>query len=298
MIIDAHTKKIIQQALLEDIGAKDITTSSVIDKRKSGDFVITSKQDAVLCGMNIVEAAFEAVDSSVRFKPLAVDGTTVVNGKAVAYVEGACLSVLSAERTALNFLSWLSGIATLTSRFVDAVKHTRAKIMDTRKTIPTLRRLQKYAVKIGGGINHRTGLYDQVLIKDNHISLALTPPTVMKGKKEAIGLLLKNARVNAGKGKLIEIEVDSLEMLEAALRHDPDIIMLDNMGVEDIQKAVSVRDAYRIKVGDIGFKVLLEASGNINLGNVKQVAECGVDRISIGALTHSASSADFSLEVR
>jgi nicotinate-nucleotide pyrophosphorylase (carboxylating) len=298
MIIDAHTKKIIQQALAEDIGVKDITTYSVLNKSKFGDFVITSKQDAVLCGINITEAVFEAVDSSVRFKPLATDGTMVVNGKAVAYIEGGCLSVLSAERTALNFLCWLSGIATLTSSFVDAVRHTRAKIMDTRKTTPTLRRLQKYAVKVGGGANHRMGLYDQVLIKDNHISLALTPPAAMKGKKEAAGELLKNAKANAGKAKLIEIEVDSIEMLEAVLRYNPDIVMLDNMGIEDIQKAVAIRDAHRIKVGDVGFKVLLEASGNINLGNVKQVAECGVDRISIGALTHSAPSADFSLEVR
>jgi nicotinate-nucleotide pyrophosphorylase (carboxylating) len=298
MIIDAYTKKIIQQALSEDIGAKDITTASVLNKLKIGDFVITSKQDAVLCGMNIAEAVFEAVDGSVRFKPLAADGTKVVKGKAVAYIEGACLSVLSAERTALNFLCWLSGIATFTNSFVEAVKHTKTKIMDTRKTIPTLRRLQRYAVKIGGGTNHRMGLYDQVLVKDNHISLALTPPTIIKDKKAAISTLLKNAKANSGKGKLIEIEVDSTEMLEPALRHDPDIIMLDNMGIKDIQKAVVIRDAYRIRVGDVGFKVLLEVSGNVNLGNVKQIAECGVDRISIGALTHSAPSADFSLEVR
>lgn len=298
MIIDTYIKKIIQQALSEDIGARDITTASVFHRSKTGEFVITSKQDALVCGMNIAEAVFEAVDSSVRFKPLVRDGAMVVQDKAVAYIEGNCLSVLSAERTALNFLCWLSGISTLTSSFVEAVKHTKAKIMDTRKTVPTLRRLQKYAIKIAGGENHRMGLYDQVLIKDNHISLALTPPTAIKDKKSAVGMLLQNAKTNAGRGKLIEIEVDSIDMFESALNHNPDIIMLDNMNIENIQKSVAMRDAHRIKVGDVGFKVLLEASGSVNLGNVREIAECGIDRISIGALTHSAPSADFSLEVR
>ena len=298
MIIDAYLKKIIQQALSEDIGAKDITTSSVLHKLKKGEFVIISRQEAVVCGMNIAEAVFELIDSSVRFKPLVSEGTRVVNDKAIAYIEGAGSSVLAAERTALNFLCWLSGIATFTNKFVEAVKHTKAQIMDTRKTVPTLRRLQRYAVKIGGGANHRMGLYDQVLIKDNHISLTLSPPTVIKDKKEAISSLLENAKINVGKGKLIEIEVDLIEMLDTVLRHDPDIIMLDNMNIEKIKKAVAIRDVYRIKVGDVGFKVLLEVSGNVNLGNVKEIAECGVDRISIGALTHSAPSTDFSLEVR
>jgi nicotinate-nucleotide pyrophosphorylase (carboxylating) len=298
MIIDAYIQKIIQQALSEDIGARDITTASVFHKSKTGEFVITSKQDALVCGMNITEAVFESVDNSVRFKPLVADGTRVVRDKAVAYIEGNCLSVLSAERTALNFLCWLSGISTITSNFVDLVKHTKAKIMDTRKTIPTLRRLQKYAIKIAGGENHRMGLYDQVLIKDNHISLALTPPTVIQDKKSAISSLLKDAKANAGKGRLIEIEIDSIDMMDAALSHGPDIIMLDNMSIEDIKKSVSIRDAYRVRVGDVGFKVLLEVSGNVNLGNVREIAQCGVDRISVGALTHSAPSADFSLEVR
>jgi nicotinate-nucleotide pyrophosphorylase (carboxylating) len=298
MIIDAYIKKIIQRALSEDIGARDVTTASVFHKSKTGKFVIISRQDALVCGMNIVEAVFEAVDDSVRFKPLVADGAMVARGKAVAYIEGNCLSVLSAERTALNFLCWLSGISTITNSFVDLVKHTKAKIMDTRKTIPTLRRLQKYAIKIAGGKNHRMGLYDQVLIKDNHISLVLTPPTVIQDKKSAIKSLLKDAKINAGKDRLIEIEIDSIDMMNTALSCGPDIIMLDNMGIEDIKKSVSIRDAYRVKVGDVGLKVLLEVSGNVNLGNVREIAECGIDRISVGALTHSAPSADFSLEVR
>jgi nicotinate-nucleotide pyrophosphorylase (carboxylating) len=298
MIIDAYTKRIIQQALKEDIGARDITSSSVFHKSKKGEFVIIAGQDAVVCGMHISEAVFETADSSIRFKPLVNDGIRVVKNKAIAYVEGPCVSVLSAERCALNFLSWLSGISTLTSRFVEAVSHTRARIMDTRKTIPTLRRLQRYAVRIGGGANHRMGLYDQVLIKDNHISLALSKPTVIKDKKQAISSLIKSARANAGKGKKIEIEIDEIGVLKAVLECGPDIIMLDNMGLGDIRKAVEIRDAYRIKVGDIGFNALLEVSGGVRIENIKDIAEAGVDRVSVGALTHSAPAIDFSLEVR
>jgi nicotinate-nucleotide pyrophosphorylase (carboxylating) len=298
MIIDAYIKNLIQQALKEDIGSRDITTSSIFHKSKNGEFVIIAKQEAVVCGLNIAEAVFDMLGPSTRFKPLVNEGIKVVQDKAVAYVEGPCWSVLSAERTALNFLCWLSGIATLTNKFVEAVQHTKAHIMDTRKTIPTMRRLQRYAVKIGKGVNHRMGLYDQVLIKDNHISLALSQPTIIRDKSEAVRDLLEKARLNAGKGKKIELEVDSMDMLNVALQLNPDIIMLDNMSIDNIRKSVEIRDAHRIKIGDVGFKVLLEASGNINLNNVKDIAECGVDRISIGALTHSAASADFSLELR
>jgi nicotinate-nucleotide pyrophosphorylase (carboxylating) len=298
MIIDSYIKNLIQDALKEDVGTRDITTSSVLHKSKKGEFVIVAKQESIVCGLHIAEAVFEMVDSGIRFKPLVNEGIKVVQDKAVAYIEGHGLPILSAERTALNFLCWLSGVSTLTNRFVEAVSHTKAHIMDTRKTIPGMRRLQRYAVKIGGGVNHRMGLYDQVLIKDNHISLALSEPTIIKNKNEAIQDMIEQARLYAGKGKKIEIEVDTIDMLEAALRSDPDIIMLDNMGIDDIRSAVAMRDTHRIKTNDIGFKVLLEVSGNVSLGNIKQIAECGVDRISIGALTHSAPSADFSLEVR
>jgi nicotinate-nucleotide pyrophosphorylase (carboxylating) len=298
MIIDAQLKKLIQQALKEDIGSMDITTTAIIHKQKIGRFTIMAKQDCVICGLSLTELAFEIVDSSIHFKPLVNDGMRVCQGKAIAYIEGPCRGILAAERTALNFLCWLSGISTLTSSFVEAVKGTKVKIMDTRKTIPTLRRLQKYAVKIGGGTNHRMGLYDQILIKDNHIGAAMAEPTIIKGEKEAIRYVLENAKKHAQKGVKIEIEVNSLDMLRVVLTYNPDIIMLDNMSTKDMAEAVKIRDAHRIKTQDVGFKALLEASGNINLNNVKETAQTGVDMISIGSLTHSAVSIDISLEPR
>lgn len=298
MIIDADLKKLIQQALKEDIGPGDITTTAVVHKAKKGKFVIVAKQECVVCGLSIAEAVFETVDGSVRFKPLINDGMKAAEGKAIAYIEGPSRSILSAERTALNFLCWLSGISTLTSKFVETVKGTKAQIMDTRKTIPALRRLQKYAVRIGGGTNHRMGLYDQVLIKDNHLAAVTFEPTVIKSRKDAVRAVLESAKKSIPKTKKIEIEVNSLDMLKVALEDSPDIIMLDNMSIDDIKEAVKIRDAYRIKIGDVGFKVLLEASGNINLNNVKEIAESGADMISIGALTHSAPAADISLELK
>ena len=298
MIIDAELKKMIQRALKEDIGAGDITTNAVIHKAKKGKFVISAKQECVICGLNLAESIFETVDSSLRFKPVVNEGDNLTEQQAIAYVEGRCWSILAAERTALNILSWLSGISTLTNKFVKAIEGTKAQIMDTRKTLPTFRRLQKYAVKIGGGTNHRMGLYDAVLIKDNHLAAVSFEPTILKGKKDAIKSLLEDAKKNTLKGKKIEIEVDSLDMLRLCLKYNPDIIMLDNMSIADIKEAVKIRDAYRIKTEDVGFKALLEVSGNVRLDNVREIAECGVDMISIGALTHSAPSVDISLEAR
>jgi len=296
MIIDANLKRLVQQALKEDIGPLDITTAAVIHKQKSGKFTIMAKQDCVICGMAIAELCFETVDSNTRFKPVVNEGMKISEGKAIAYVEGPVRGILSAERTALNFLCWLSGIATLANSFVEAVKGTKARILDTRKTIPTLRRLQKYAVKVGGGTNHRLGLYDQILIKDNHISSVLAQPSIVKDEKEAVKIALENVKRHAQKDVKVEIEVTSLTMLREALLHNPDIIMLDNMSINDIAEAVKIRDAHRIKIQDVGFKTLLEVSGNINLKNVRQVAETGVEMISIGSLTHSACSVDISLE--
>ena len=298
MIIDQGSKKIIQLALKEDIGPTDITSTSVLHRSKKGDFVLLAKQDCIVCGLVIAEAVFETVDSNVRFKPLVNDGDRVLGTKAIAYVEGNARSILTAERTALNFLSWLSGISTLTSVFVEEISSTKAKILDTRKTTPTLRRLEKYAVKIGGGYNHRVGLYDQVLIKDNHIAAIMAEPSIIKTESEAVKIALESAKQNAGKDKKIEIEVDSLDVLKIALDYNPDIIMLDNMSIEDIKEAVKIRDAHRISVGDVGFKVLLEVSGGVNIQKVASIAQAGVDRISIGALTHSAPAVDISLEAR
>ena len=285
MIIKPKTKRIIEQALKEDIGTGDITTSSIIEKKQQGKFLILSNQPCIVCGMALTEACFTITDKDVHFRPMVNDGAYVSKGKIVAHIEGRCYGVLIAERTALNFLGWLSGISTLTNKFVNAVKNYKAQIMDTRKTIPTLRYLQKYAVKIGGGKNHRMGLYDQTLIKDNHLSL-------VSNVKEAI----EKARKYGPKTKKIEIEVKNLGDFKGALSLNPDIIMLDNMKINDVKEAVQLRDAYRIKKQDIGFKTLLEVSGNVNLDNVTEIAQTSVDRISIGALTHSAPAIDFSLK--
>jgi len=298
MIIDTNLRKMIQQALKEDIGAKDITTTSVLLKSKKGKFILTAMEDCVGCGLDIAEAVFEIVDAVVRFKPVVNDGMQVLDGKAIAYVEGPCWSILPAERTALNFLSWLSGISTLTSKYVEAVKDTRAKIFDTRKTTPGYRKLEKHAVRMGGGSNHRMGLYDQILVKDNHLLSLTLEPAMIKNQKDALISAIKSAKTNAPKGKRIEVEIDSLDMLKIALEHNPDIIMLDNMGVDKIREAVKIRDAYRVKVGDVGFKVMLEVSGNVGLNSVREIAECGVDMISVGALTHSAPAVDISLDVQ
>ncbi|MFH0733010.1 MAG: carboxylating nicotinate-nucleotide diphosphorylase [Candidatus Omnitrophota bacterium] len=287
MIIKAKTKQLILQALKEDIGAADITTDALISKKQSGKFIIIAKQPCVICGIALAEACFQALDNSVYFRPMVNDATAVESGKVIAHIEGSAKSILMAERTTLNFLGWLSGVSTLTNKFVEKVTPYSVDIMDTRKTIPTFRHLQKYAVKIGGGKNHRMGLYDQVLIKDNHIEVT------SNGIKEA----LEKAKRYAPKGKKIEIEVKNLTELKEALNCNPDIIMLDNMKISDIKEAVKLRNSYRIKQQDIGFKTLIEVSGNITLENVADVAACGIERISIGALTHSAPAADFSLSV-
>lgn len=291
MIIKARTKKLIEDALKEDIGAGDITSSSILPKKQQGKFIIFCNEQSILCGITLAEASFNMIDDNIHFRPLVKDGAQVQKARPVAHIEGNCQTILSAERVALNFLGWLSGISTLTGKFVDQVKDYKAQIMDTRKTIPTLRYLQKYAVKIGGGKNHRMGLYDQVLIKDNHLS-AISEQDKTSYVKDAI----ERARKNAPKNKEIEIEIKTISEFKQALSLDPDIIMLDNMKIEQIKEAVAIRDSYRIKKQDIGFKALLEVSGNVNLNNVKEIAACGVDRISIGALTHSAPSIDFSLK--
>ncbi len=315
MIIKPKTKRIIEQALKEDIGTGDITTGSIIEKKQQGKFLILSNQPCVVCGMALAEACFTMTDKDVHFRPMVSDGGYVSKGKIVAHIEGRCYGVLIAERTALNFLGWLSGISTLTNKFVNAVKNYKAQIMDTRKTIPTLRYLQKYAVKIGGGKNHRMGLYDQILIKDNHLSAVDDIKTAIERARKIYGVGAASPHIRSGQAgregkkirpdtkgagaptaKKIEIEVKNLGEFKKALSLNPDIIMLDNMKINDIKEAVQLRDAYRIKKQDIGFKTLLEVSGNVNLDNVVEIAKAGLDRISIGALTHSAPAIDFSLK--
>jgi len=312
MIIKAKTRQLVEQALKEDIDTGDITTGSIIEKKQQGKFLILSNQPCIVCGMALTEACFTITDKDVLFRPMVSDGAYVSKGKIVAHIEGRCYGVLIAERTALNFLGWLSGISTLTNKFVNAVKNYKAQIMDTRKTIPTLRYLQKYAVKIGGGKNHRMGLYDQILIKDNHLVTIRNQKPVTRNQKLRAGYIkeaIEKARKYGPKNKKIEIEVKNLGEFKKALSLNPDIIMLDNMKINDIKEAVQLRDAgwghpaARKVNPDVAklfvqqnVPICLEVSGNVNLDNVVEIAQTGANRISIGALTHSAPAIDFSLK--
>ena len=234
----------------------------------------------MLCGITIAMAVFVMRSSRIKFMPLAMDGEWIRPEQQIAYIEGDAKAVLSAERTALNFLSRLSGISTATAQFVEAARPYRAKIMDTRKTAPGLRLLEKYAVKAGGGTNHRIGLHDQVLIKDNHLAAA-------GYDWDAVSRAVKSCQRKKIK---VEIEVQDLKQFNEALKINPDIIMLDNMDLKEIKSAVALRDKYC-------HGLRLEVSGGVSLKNIEKIASTGVEMISIGALTHSAGAVDFSLEI-
>ena len=278
---------IIISALKEDIGSGDITSSTVFEKDVSVMAHIVAKEECVVAGMDVARWVFDAVDEKLAFIALCKDGDRIKKGKRVISVKGSAKNILSAERTVVNFIGHISGVATITSEFVRLVKGTGANIYDTRKTIPGMRELEKYAVTVGGGYNYRTGLWDGVLIKDNHLN-GLAQGSRTKAVRDAI-VLFKN------KGyKNIEIETENIAEFKEALEAGADIIMLDNMKIEDIKKAVKLKNA---KIKKYGTKVILETSGGISSDNIKQIAKAGVDRISIGRLTHSAPSIDFSLEV-
>lgn len=265
--------------LAEDVGRGDITTEAVVlpGVRARGRFI--AKQDLIVAGLEVADAVFAVLDSSVEIEAFVTDGDRVRAGEVFARVEGPAEVLLMAERTALNLLQHLSGIATLTRAFVEAVAGTRAQIVDTRKTLPGLRQLQKYAVLVGGGRNHRFGLDDGVLIKDNHIALA-----------GSVSTAIERARRHAGHMHKIEVEVSTMDDLREAIEARADIILLDNMSPEMVHEAVRL---IREQAPD----VLVEASGGITLENVRAYAEAGVDFISIGALTHSAPAADISLKL-
>lgn len=264
----------IVRTLREDIGSGDVTTDSIVPAGAVMDGRVIAKQAGVVCGLAVAQATCLLLDNRVRFEPLAAEGSWVKNGQLLASVSGPARALLTAERTALNFLGRMSGIATLTRQFVDAVAGTRAVILDTRKTAPGLRTLDKLAVRCGGGQNHRLGLYDMVLVKDNHIDFAgsLTE-AVNRARKAHLGLL-------------IGVEARTLEDVQVALDLGVTRIMLDNMGMELMRQAVVLAAG----------RAQLEASGNVRLDNVRQVAETGVDLISVGALTHSARNFDVSFD--
>lgn len=275
---------LIKQALKEDLGKGDITSLYTIDAQANGLALIMAKQEGVLAGIEVCREVFLRVDPGMTIELNKSDSQRVDVGEVVMNIQGKTRSILAAERTALNFLQHLSGIASLTARFVEAVNGTRAKILDTRKTTPGLRLLEKYAVACGGGQNHRMGLYDMVLIKDNHIEAA-------GGVSAAIQLVRDGVKKNIK----VEVEVQNLSQLEEAIALAPDVVMLDNMKPDMMAEAC--RMVWSSPARDQGL-LRIEASGNVNLENIRKTAECGVDYISIGALTHSAPALDFSLRLK
>jgi nicotinate-nucleotide pyrophosphorylase (carboxylating) len=265
--------------LKEDLGRGDVTTQSVVrgGARARGQFL--AKQDLVLCGLEFAEAVFSVLDNAIALESHAYDGQFIAGGTRFARIDGPAAVLLAGERTALNLLQHMSGIATLTRAFVDKVRGTSARIVDTRKTTPGLRLIEKYAVSAGGGSNHRFGLDDGVLIKDNHIALA-------GGLKRAVEL----ARNAASHLLKVEVEVSTLAQTREALEARSDIIMLDNMTAAEIAAAVQL-------IREHAPDTIIEASGNITLDSVREVAESGVDLISVGAITHSAGAMDISMKI-
>lgn len=268
--------KIIEQALLEDIGTGDITTEFIIHPNVKAKGIIKTSEEGVVAGLDIACLLFKKLDSEIIFQEKIKDGTKVTRGKVLAKISGSARTIFKGERVALNFLQRMSGIATITSKFCQQVKDFPVRIFDTRKTTPGLRILEKYAVRMGGGHNHRFGLYDAVLIKDNHIAVA-------GGIKSAVNSVRKQIS-HAAK---IEVEVENLSQLQEALKVQVDTIMLDNMDLETMKEAVKM----------VKGEALIEASGGITLEKVREIAQTGVDLISVGALTHSVKSLDISMEI-
>ena len=268
--------RILEKALLEDIGTGDITTESIIPSNLRAKGIIKTSEAGTIAGLDIAGLVFAKLDPQISFFPLIKDGAKVLSGEILTEVTGQAHTILRGERVALNFLQRMSGIATITSKFCQEVKDFPVRIVDTRKTTPGLRILEKYSVRMGGGYNHRFGLYDTVLIKDNHIALS-------GGITKAIEL----ARKQTSHTIKIEVEVENLTQLEEALMMQADIIMLDNMDLDTMKKAVKIAKG----------KALIEASGGITLEKVREIAQTGVDLISVGALTHSVKALDISMEI-
>ena len=274
--IESIAAPLVRAALDEDFGrGGDITTEALVDPAARARAQIVARESGVIAGLDAARLAFVFVDQNAIFQPALADGARVAPGETVATIDATARAVLTGERTALNFLGLLSGVATATRAFVDAVEGTGARIVDTRKTIPGLRALQRYAVRCGGGFNHRFGLDDGVLIKDNHLAVASIRDAVAAARKRA-GHMVK-----------IEIEVDTIAQLQEALEEPIDVVLLDNMTPALLREAVSL----------VNGRVITEASGGVTLGNIREIAETGVDLISIGRITRSAPSLDLSLEI-
>ena len=293
-MLEQYALQLVKFALQEDlVGGGDVTTLNTLGPSVSARAAIVARATGVVAGLFVAKLVFAEVDAKVKFKPLVQDGARLEAGVALAQVSGSAGSLVTAERTALNFLQHLSGIASLTRRFVDAVAGTGATILDTRKTTPGLRYLEKYAVKMGGGENHRLGLYDMYLVKDNHIRAA-------GGVSRAIEMIQRTRR-----DLLLEVEVESDDQLDEALRPEVDRILIDNRSVEEVKRAVVAVDRWcrahpsdspRMRAGARRWPEL-EVSGGITLANARAYAETGADYLSVGALTHSAPALNLSLEI-
>ena len=271
---------IVDIALEEDIGQGDVTSESLIPTELSGKAIILIKENGIFAGMDMADRVFQRIDPSLKTDILIRDGNVVKPGDVAGVITGSLISILNGERVALNFLQRLSGIASLTAKYVAEVQGTSAGIYDTRKTTPGMRLLEKYAVRMGGGINHRQHLGDAVLIKDNHIA-------ALRSMGMTLSQIVEKSRGNTPEGIVIEVEITSPEEALDALQGGADIILLDNMTIDGMKKVVDIVEG----------RVQLEASGGITLDNVREVATTGVDRISIGALTHSFTALDISLEI-
>lgn len=267
---------------------RDLTCAALVDPTELASINVVVRRDGVLAGGPVAELIFSRLDPSVTWQPFVADGSFVTAQTVIARASGSLRSLLIGERTVLNFLLHLSGVATQTRQFVAAVTGTRAVILDTRKTLPGWRALEKYAVRCGGGTNHRLGLHDGVLIKDNHLAAWVRGPGSAVGGA-TIADAVRQARTVSPSGLAIEVEVDTLDQLRDALTGGPDIVLLDNMNSPTLRDAVRIRD-------EIAPSARLEASGGITLANVREIAESGVDRISIGALTHSAPALDIAFD--
>tara|TARA_Y100000994_G_scaffold227815_1_gene211663 strand:+ start:1264 stop:2109 length:846 start_codon:yes stop_codon:yes gene_type:complete len=281
MKFNPNIESLIDLAIEEDYISGDATTDAIIDPQAQGIGTIVSDENGTLAGIEIALKVFSKIDSTLQFQQILSDGSKLNIGSEIASITGNLASILIAERTSLNFLRKLSGVATQTSKFVELVSHTKAKIVDTRKTTPGYRNLEKYAVRMGGGHNHRQNLSDGILIKDNHLK-------ILANQGLTISDVIKKAQQNSSHTIKTEIEVENLDDLISAVESGADIILLDNMSVEMMRRAVELCEG----------KVITEASGGINLTSVKAIAETGVNLISVGAITHSAPNLDLSLDIK
>lgn len=290
-MLDDAVREIVRRALAEDLGTGDVTSESLVPERAMDRAFIVARAPGVLAGIPVAEEVFRQVSLAVRFRALAQDGQAVAAGERVIETHGPARALLAGERVALNFLQRLSGIATLTRRCVEAVRGHDVKVLDTRKTTPGLRALEKYAVRMGGGVNHRFGLYDQVLIKDNHLRALLPEAGDLPG---AVRLAVTRARAHLGARMRVEVEAEDLAMVRAAIEAEADIIMLDNMSLDAMREAAAwVRAQRRARGSD---RPITEASGGLTLDRLAAVAATGIDTLSLGALTHSVPALDLAMD--